>query len=70
MAGYRNANIVRLALLEGANIFNISIMLITASYFFAALFIVIIVLFFFNKPTKEKFIMEYEISADDALKIL
>ena len=70
MVAYRTANIVRLALLEGANIFNISIMIITANYFFAALFIVIIVLFFFNRPTKEKFIMEYEISADDALKIL
>jgi len=70
MVVYRTANIVRLALLEGANIFNISIMIITANYFFAALFIVIVVLFFFNRPTKEKFIMDYEISADDALKIL
>jgi len=70
LASYRTANIVRLALLEGANIFNISVMIISASLFFAALFIVTIVLFFFNRPTKEKFIMDYEVSADDALKIL
>lgn len=70
LVSYRIANIVRLALLEGANIFNISIMIITASYFFAAIFIIIIVLFFLNRPTKEKFIVEYEISANDTLKIL
>ncbi len=70
LVSYRTANIIKLALLEGANIFNISIMIITANYFFAALFIIIIVLFFFNRPTKEKFIMDYEVSADDALKLL
>ena len=70
LVSYRTANIIKLALLEGANIFNISIMIITVDYFFAALFIIIIVLFFFNRPTKEKFIMDYEVSADDALKLL
>lgn len=70
LVSYRTANIIKLALLEGANIFNISIMIITASYFFAALFIIITALFFFNRPTKEKFIMDYEISVDDALKLL
>ena len=70
LVSYRTANIIKLALLEGANIFNISIMIITANYFFAALFIIIITLFFFNRPTKEKFIMDYEVSADDALKLL
>jgi len=70
LVSYRTANIIRLALLEGANIFSVSIMIITANYFFAALFIVVIVLFFFNRPTKEKFIMDYEVSADDALKLL
>jgi hypothetical protein len=70
LVSYRTANIVKLALLEGANIFNISIMVITTDYFFAAIFIIIIILFFLNRPTKEKFIVEYEISANDALKIL
>lgn len=70
LVSYRTANIIRLALLEGANIFNVSIMIITANYFFAALFIIIIALLFINRPTKEKFIMDYEVSEDDALKLL
>jgi hypothetical protein len=69
MVSYRKTNIIKLALLEGANIFNISIMIITASYFFAALFVTLIILFLLNRPTKEKFIMDYEVSADDELKI-
>lgn len=70
LMSYRTANIIKLALLEGANIFNISVMIITANYSFTALFLIIIVLFFFNRPTKEKFIMDYEVSAEDALKLL
>lgn len=70
LVSYRTANIIKLALLEGANIFNISIMIITANYFFAVLFLIIIALFFFNRPNKEKFIMDYEVSAEDALKLL
>ncbi len=69
MVSYRKTNIIKLALLEGANIFNISVMIITASYFFAALFVILIILFLLNRPTKEKFIMDYEVSADDELKI-
>ena len=70
LISYRKNNIIKLALFEGANIFNISVMIITADYFFAALFIIIMILFFFNRPTKEKFIMNYEVSADDVLKII
>ena len=70
LVSYRTGNIVKLALLEGANIFNVSVMIITANYFFAALFIIIIGFFFVNKPTKEKFILEFEISAEEALKII
>ncbi|MBK7632144.1 MAG: hypothetical protein IPJ23_15850 [Ignavibacteriales bacterium] len=70
LVSYRTSNIIKLALLEGANFFSISIMIITTNYFFAALFIIIIVLFFFNRPSKEKFIMDYEVSADDVIKII
>ena len=70
LVSYRTANIIRLALLEGANIFNTSILIITANYFFAALFVIIIILFLFNRPNKEKFIMDYEVSADDAVKLI
>lgn len=70
LASYRTSNLISLALLEGANIFNISVMIITASYFFAALCVIILALFVLNRPNKEKFIMDYEVSADDALKII
>jgi len=69
LVSFRTTNLIKLALLEGANIFNISVMIIIANYFFAALFIIIIVLFFFSKPNKEKFIMDYEVSVNDALNI-
>jgi len=69
LVSYRTTNLIKLALLEGANIFNISVMIITANYFFATLFIIIIVFFFLNKPNKEKFIMDYEVSANDTLNI-
>ncbi len=58
MNSYRTNNIIKLAILEGANIFSISIMIITANYFYAAFFVILITLFFFNRPTKEQFIME------------
>lgn len=67
---YQTNNVIKLALLEGANIINISAMIITANYFFGAFFIIISALFFLNKPTIEKFIMEYELKPDDTVKIL
>lgn len=70
MISYRINNIIKLALLEGANIFNISIMIITVNYLYAAFFVIVITLFFFNRPTKEKFIVDYEVTADDALNLL
>lgn len=70
MISYRTNNIIKLALLEGANIFNISILIITANVFYAAFFVIVITLFFFNRPSKAKFIMDYEVTANDALNIL
>lgn len=67
---YQINNTIKLALLEGANIINISAMIITANYFYAALFIIIAALFLLNRPTIEKFIMEYELSSEEAVKIL
>ncbi len=70
MISYRKNSIIKLALLEGANVFSISIMIITANYFYASFFVILITLFFFNRPTKEKFIIDYEVTADEALNIL
>jgi len=41
-----------------------------SNYSYIYLLIGFIFLFFFNRPTKEKFIIDYEVSAEDALKIL
>jgi hypothetical protein len=67
---YQTNNIIKLALLEGANIINISAMIITGNYFFGAFFVIVFILFFLNKPTVEKFVMEYQLKPDDAVKIL
>lgn len=56
---YRTSNIVRLAIIEGANIFTISIMIITADYLYAAFFALLIAFFWLNKPGEEKFKMDY-----------
>lgn len=70
LMSYRNANIVRLALIEGSNIFNISIMIITANYLYSAYFVLLIAFYIMFRPSKDKFILEYEVSGDDVIKIL
>ncbi len=67
---YRSNNLIKLAILEGANLFNISVMIITSSYLYAAFFVILITLFFLNKPTKDKLIMDYEVTAEEVLFIL
>ena len=67
---YLTNNIIKLALLEGANLINITIMILTGNYFFAGFFVIIIALYFLNKPTKEKFITEYQLSSDEAMKLI
>lgn len=56
---YRASNIVKLAIIEGANIFTISIMIITADYLYAAFFALLIAFFWLNKPGEEKFKMDF-----------
>lgn len=70
MQSYLTNNIIKLALLEGANLINISVMIITSNYFFAGFFVIIIALYYLNKPTKEKFITEHELSSDEVMKII
>lgn len=56
---YRTSNIVKLAIIEGANIFTISIMIITSDYLYATFFALLIAFFWLNKPGEEKFKMDY-----------
>lgn len=67
---YRNASIIRLALIEGANIFTITAMFITGNYLYSAYFIILIVFYVMFRPSKEKFVVEYEVSGEDVTKIL
>jgi hypothetical protein len=67
---YLNNNIFKLALLESANLINVSAMIFTGNYFFAGFFVIITALYFLNRPTKEKFITECNLSSDDVLKII
>lgn len=59
LTSYRTGCIVQLALIEGANIFTISIMIITADYLYAAFFSLLIAFFWLNKPGEEKFKADY-----------
>jgi hypothetical protein len=67
---YLTNNIIKLALLESANLINITIMILTGNYFFAGFFVIITALYFLNKPAKEKFITEYQLSSDDVMKLI
>ena len=70
MISYRNSTIAKLAIIEASNIFTITVMLITGSYFFAPLSIIVLAFFFLNKPARDKFITNYEVSSGDAMKLL
>lgn len=70
LLAYRTHLIVRYALLEGLNIFNITIMILTGKFLFAAFFAIVIVFYFLARPSKEAFIMDYEISGEDAAKLI
>ena len=70
LQSYLTNNIIKLALLESANLINVTVMIVTKNYFFAGFFVIIIVLYFLNRPIKEKFVTEYELSPDDAMKVI
>ena len=57
---YRTSSIVKLAIIEGANIFTISILIITSDYLYTAFFALLITFFWLNKPGEEKFRMDYD----------
>ena len=60
---YRTSNIVKFALLEGANIFSITFYLLTGDFLYAGMFIIVILIFFVNYPGKEKFMAEFGMSS-------
>ncbi len=60
---YRTSNIIKFALLEGANIFCITFYLLTSDFLYAGMFIIIMGIFFVNYPGKEKFMAEFGLSS-------
>ncbi len=60
---YRTSNIVKFALLEGANMFSITFYLLTGDFLYAGMFIIIMGIFLVNYPGKEKFMAEFGLSS-------
>ena len=60
---YRTSNIVKFALLEGANMFSITFYLLTGDFLYVGMFIIIMGIFFVNYPGKEKFMADFGLSA-------
>ena len=65
MSAYTTVTIVRMAFAEGASLFTIIVYLITANVIFAGCATVLILLFFTFKPSKEKAILDLELSHAD-----
>ncbi len=59
---YKTWNIVKFALLEGANLFSITFYLLTGDFLYAGMFIIVMGIFVVNYPGKEKFMAEYGLS--------
>ncbi len=60
---YRTSNILKFALLEGANLFSITFYLLTGDFLYAGMFIIVMLIFFVNYPGKEKFMAEFGLSS-------
>lgn len=69
IAAYRAAYIFKLALLEGAALFNIIISLITSDKFFSIGAALIIVLFALQFPSKQKAIIELNLNEMEAAQL-
>ncbi|AFH48121.1 Hypothetical protein IALB_0409 [Ignavibacterium album JCM 16511] len=58
---YRQAVIVKLALVEAPTIFSIVSYLLTGSFVFLIIAIGVLILFFFHKPSIEKFVEDFNV---------
>jgi len=60
---YRTSNIVKFALLEGANLFSITFYLLTGDFLYVGMFVIVMGIFLVNYPGKEKFMAEFGLSS-------
>lgn len=66
---YQTGNILKFALLEGANLISITFYMLTGDFLYAGMFIIVLGIFFVNFPGKEKFLMEFESSFPENKRI-
>jgi uncharacterized membrane protein len=62
---YRTASIVNWAMLESANLFSLVSFLITGNYVHLLIFTGVFAGFILNRPSKEKFITDYNVTTDE-----
>lgn len=62
---YRTASIVNWAMLESANLFSLVSFLITGNYLHLLIFAGVFAGFILNRPSKEKFITDYNVNSDE-----
>jgi len=62
---YRAGNILKFALLEGANLVSITFYMLTGDFLYAGMFVIVLGIFFVNFPGKEKFMMDFGLSSLD-----
>ena len=60
---YKTSNIIKFALLEGANLLSVTFYLLTGDFLYAGMFIIVLGIFLLNIPGKEKFMIEFELSS-------
>ncbi len=66
---YRNNNIIRLAMLESANILSITFYLLTGDFLYIGMFVIVLALSFMYIPGKEKFIEDFQLTGEDLEKL-
>lgn len=62
---YKTGNIIKLSLLEGANLLSVTFYLFTGDFLYAGMFIIVLGIFLLNIPGKEKFRLEFDLSSVD-----
>jgi hypothetical protein len=60
---YKTSNVIKFALLEGANLLSVTFYLLTGDFLYAGMFIIVLGIFLLNIPGKEKFMIEFELSS-------
>lgn len=66
---YRTLNIIKFALLEGANFISITFYMLTGDFLYIGMSIIVLALNFIYFPGMEKFIEDFELTPEDMEKL-